>query len=151
MRDVTVSDLIKSINLYIKSNPKTNPNPNPNPIKVKLWIAGPRDLIINDTTFDNLISNVISINSINLIIDGAAKGIDSCAAKFAERHNIPRRKFSPNWAEFGYSAGPIRNELMGEIATHGLIIKRKNQSTKGTTNALKIMKKKRILVKIIEI
>jgi hypothetical protein len=46
------------------------------------------------------------------IIEGEARGADSLGKKVAEDLNIPVLKFPADWAKYGKSAGPIRNQQM---------------------------------------
>ncbi len=48
------------------------------------------------------------------IVSGGAKGIDECAARYAERHNIKLTVFLPQYDKFGRSAPLKRNiEIIG--------------------------------------
>ena len=72
---------------------------------------------------------------IDEIIEGGAKGVDSLAGNFAEKHGINHITFHANWKKFGPAAGPLRNEDMAKYGklfpnTWVLAIP---QSTKGGT------------------
>lgn len=43
------------------------------------------------------------------IVSGGARGIDSCAKKYALANGIPLKEFLPNYDEFGRSAPLLRN------------------------------------------
>jgi len=44
-----------------------------------------------------------------LIVHGAAKGVDSLASRYAHEHGIEEKIFLPDWDKYGKSAGPRRN------------------------------------------
>jgi hypothetical protein len=47
-----------------------------------------------------------------VILHGAARGVDTLAQKYAEAHCISVVAFPAQWDRYGKSAGPIRNNLM---------------------------------------
>lgn len=50
--------------------------------------------------------------SIEVIIEGEAKGADTLSREIAIEMGIPVLAFPANWKEYGKSAGPIRNHIM---------------------------------------
>ena len=48
------------------------------------------------------------------VICGMAKGPDSFGEKYALNNHIPITYFPADWKQYGKSAGPIRNEQMGD-------------------------------------
>jgi len=60
--------------------------------------------------------------TIEQIVSGNARGIDSTAERFAKKQGIDLAIFPANWEKNGKSAGPIRNEQM---ADYGLILNEK--------------------------
>jgi predicted Rossmann fold nucleotide-binding protein DprA/Smf involved in DNA uptake len=48
------------------------------------------------------------------IVHGGAKGVDSCASRFAEEYDIKEVVVEANWDEHGKAAGPRRNSKMAE-------------------------------------
>lgn len=43
------------------------------------------------------------------IVSGGARGVDSCAAIYAQKHNIPLKEFLPDYEKFGRRAPLVRN------------------------------------------
>lgn len=72
-------------------------------------IAGSRQF--NDPA---LIDQAVAASGLKIteVIHGAAEGIDTLAAAWAQRHQIPVRAFPANWAKHGRAAGPLRNTIM---------------------------------------
>jgi hypothetical protein len=50
------------------------------------------------------------IEKISLVVSGGAKGADKLGENWAKVNDIKTLIFPANWAEFGKSAGFIRNE-----------------------------------------
>jgi hypothetical protein len=48
------------------------------------------------------------------IIDGAARGADTLAYRWAKRNGVPTERYAANWAKYKRAAGPIRNRQMIE-------------------------------------
>jgi len=46
------------------------------------------------------------------IIHGGARGLDTLAGLWAQKHNIKVKVYPAYWDTFGLSAGPKRNQLM---------------------------------------
>lgn len=66
-------------------------------------VVGLRGLIV-DNLEDYLPEDVTEI------VSGGAKGVDSCARKYALAHNIKLTEFLPNYIRYGKSA-PLRRNL----------------------------------------
>jgi YspA, cpYpsA-related SLOG family len=48
----------------------------------------------------------------DIVISGAARGVDSCAAAIAKARGLKVLEFPANWKENGTVAGPLRNQEM---------------------------------------
>lgn len=72
---------------------------------MKLMIAGSRNI----TSFD--ISPYIPKN-VNLIISGGARGIDTIAEEYADKHKISKLIIRPRYDLYGKCAPLIRNDIM---------------------------------------
>ena len=70
---------------------------------MKLAIIGSRSLTINN------LEDYIPENTVE-IISGGAKGIDSCAKKFALKHSLKYTEFLPKYNLYGRYA-PLRRNL----------------------------------------
>lgn len=56
------------------------------------------------------------------IIHGDAKGADFMARIWAKLWGCTERRYSANWRDDGYSAGPIRNQLMLDDGKPDLVV-----------------------------
>lgn len=54
--------------------------------------------------------------NITEIVSGGAKGVDSCARKYAQEHNIKLTEFLPDYAKYGRYAPLRRNITIIEYA-----------------------------------
>lgn len=70
---------------------------------MKVAVIGSRGISV-----DNL-NNYIP-EGVSEIVSGGARGIDSCAAKYAKQNNLKITEFLPNYEIFGKGAPIIRNE-----------------------------------------
>jgi len=71
-----------------------------------------RVAVVGSRTFNNevmLCNELQKISSITEIVSGGAKGADSLAENYAEKNNIPKKLFLPNWKQHGKIAGVVRN------------------------------------------
>lgn len=65
------------------------------------------------------------------IISGGARGIDTFGEEYANEMSIPVKRFIPDWAKYGKSAGILRNVEMAEYAEALIAIwDRKSRGTK---------------------
>lgn len=88
---------------------------------------------------------------IEVVIEGEARGADTCGRIAAQELGIPVLKFPADWKKHGKAAGPIRNNQMlkeGEpdlvLAFHSNI-----EESKGTKHMVKIARKAGIEVIIV--
>lgn len=51
------------------------------------------------------------------IVSGGAKGVDLLGERFADEHNIPVKRFTPDWDKHGKGAGFLRNGDMAVYAS----------------------------------
>ena len=54
-------------------------------------------------------------------VSGGAKGVDACAAAYANRHNIPLTEFLPDYKRYGRAAPLIRNREIVAYADKVLV------------------------------
>lgn len=87
---------------------------------MKLLIAGSRDLHVSvdfiGETLDRL--NLFPAE----IVSGGAKGIDSCAQRYAQDRRMMFALFEADWNKNGKMAGPIRNLSMALYSDALLLI-----------------------------
>ena len=69
---------------------------------MKVAVIGSRDLTVHN------LEKYIPYEALE-IVSGGARGIDSCAKKYALKNNLKLREFLPNYAKYGRKAPLIRN------------------------------------------
>ncbi|NEN87905.1 MAG: DUF2493 domain-containing protein [Okeania sp. SIO3H1] len=74
-------------------------------------IAGGRDYSLSACDFWAL-----DLLPITVVICGKARGADTDGEIWARSRNIPVEEFPADWDNYGRRAGPIRNELMAQVA-----------------------------------
>ena len=79
---------------------------------------------------------------ITQVISGMAKGIDTCAIRFADSYGIPLIPMPANWNEFGKKAGLLRNIEMCKIADQAICIW--DGKSTGTKHMLNLVQEKGI-------
>lgn len=108
--------------------------------KMKLIIAGSRDLIITTNELKSTLEKYINFNDVKTIVSGNCSGIDKIGEQLAKANNLEVLLFPADWKTHGKSAGPIRNMKMAEIADCAVILVNKENS-KGSLNMYNNMKK----------
>ena len=78
---------------------------------MRILVCGGRNYTDQDRVFQEL-SARHDIETIELVIEGGAKGADSYARYWAWAKGIPCMTIHAAWAKFGRAAGPIRNRWM---------------------------------------
>ncbi len=68
------------------------------------------------------------------LVSGGARGIDSCAKKWANEHNIPIIEFLPEYDKYGKSAPLIRNITI--VKNSDLVIAFWDKKSRGTVFTL---------------
>ena len=109
----------------------------------RILVCGDR----NWTDFE-MVSDVIAGMSPQLVIEGGAKGADTCAREAAQMHKIPYLEFRAKWEEYGKGAGPIRNQQMITEGKPDLVIAFHDEidKSKGTKDMIKRARKAKIPV-----
>ena len=83
------------------------------------------------------------------IVSGGAKGIDTCAAAYAEEKGIKLTEFLPQYEKFGRAAPLKRNEQIAEYADSAIAFwDGKSKGTQYTLNYAKKQNKRWILIHI---
>ncbi len=78
------------------------------------------------------------------VISGTADGVDKLGELFAKRMGIPVRRFPADWARYGRSAGPRRNEEMAKNADALVAIW--DGHSKGTAHMIAEARRRQLLV-----
>lgn len=110
---------------------------------MKLIIAGSRNVPETDEMIDRLENFLFTfaMNSGNIseVVSGCASGGDTLGELWAERNNIPIKKFPANWKKYGRAAGPIRNKEMGNYADMAAVVW--DGESNGSRHMINYMKK----------
>jgi len=107
---------------------------------LKLLVVGSRSI----ESFD--LSEYIPQKT-ELIISGGAKGIDTLAEQYADRHGISKLIIKPNYELYGKAAPLKRNEEMVDLADEVLIIW--DGRSRGTMYTQKYAEKKNKPIRVI--
>lgn len=106
---------------------------------MKLAIVGSRQKVTAKNVF--LALDKFRLNKkIDLIISGGAPGVDTFAARWAQKNQIKLKVFRPDWKKFGRSAGAIRNQQIIDECDEVAIFW--NGESKGTMITFKMAQKK---------
>ncbi len=107
---------------------------------MKVAVIGSRDLNISN------LEDYIPKETTE-IISGGAKGIDSCAKKYALENNIMLTEILPNYRRYGRKYAPLqRNELI--IKSSDLVIAFWDGKSMGTKYVINKCKELKIKVKV---
>lgn len=84
---------------------------------MKVIIAGSR-MGVNQKFFDETLNNLFLVENapytITQVISGCARGVDTMAIEWAQKHGFDIVRFYANWELLGPKAGPLRNQDMAE-------------------------------------
>ncbi len=100
---------------------------------MKIAIIGSRNLTVTD--FRPYIPSVCTE-----IVSGGAKGIDTCARRWAEAHGLAVTEFLPDYQRYGRGAPMVRNRLIVDYADAVLAFW--DGKSKGTDYTVKYARKK---------
>lgn len=107
-------------------------------------IAGPRDFTDYKTVCDCL-DKIFSVNKPDVVISGGATGVDFYGEMWARKNEIDIEIYAAKWTKFGNSAGPKRNDIMAQKATHCVVIWKGN--SKGSKNMIETAKKYNLVLR----
>lgn len=112
-----------------------------------------RVLVCGSRSFNNyeLLEKVLNDYNISIIIEGEARGADTLARIFGERHRIPVLPFPAEWDKHGKAAGPIRNTRMLNEGKPDFVIAFRGTNSRGTQNMIDQARKAGIETRIIEV
>ena len=109
---------------------------------MKLAIIGSRKL--NVTNLDDYIPPCVTE-----IVSGGAQGIDSLAAEYAKRNNIPLVEFKPDYKQFHKGAPLKRNHLIAQYADEAIAFW--DGTSKGTLYTINLFKQSNKKITIIKL
>ncbi len=92
--------------------------------KMKLIIAGSRDIELSVEELDELIIKHFKNDKIEELVSGYAKGMDMAGVKWAIKNNIPIKKFLPDWV-FKLSTRQVRILIHAMILGDGTYIEKR--------------------------
>ena len=101
---------------------------------MKLIVAGSREITDYEVVRDAIDALIAQGLAITTIIDGAARGVDSLASRYAIEHGIENVRVPAEWKRYRYGAGPVRNRIMAEMGDALLAIW--NGSSNGTKDMI---------------
>ena len=94
-----------------------------------------------------LCNELQKISSITEIVSGGAKGANSLAENCAEKNNIPKKLFLPNWKQHGKIAGVVRNWEITNYSDFILIfLDGKSKESLDVINKCKMKNKKHLVI-----
>lgn len=96
---------------------------------------------------DYLLSLNVSVDNIAKVISGGSSGVDFLAETWARKNGLNILIFKALWGKYGKAAGPIRNSLIVNYATH--MIAFPSNLGSGTQDSINKAKTKGINVKVI--
>jgi hypothetical protein len=71
------------------------------------------------------------------VVSGGARGVDRLGERYARQRSLPCKLFPAQWAQYGKSAGPLRNAEMARYADFGVAIW--DGVSKGTAHMIRLM------------
>jgi hypothetical protein len=91
------------------------------------------------------------LSNVEVVIEGEARGADTCGRICATELGIPVIKFPADWKRHGLAAGPIRNSLMLKEGRPDLVLAFHSniKESKGTKHMISIAEKAGIKVILI--
>ena len=98
---------------------------------MKIGIVGSRNLVVED------IGKYVA--GADEIISGGAKGVDACAAAYAEATGLHMTVFLPEYSRYGRAAPIVRNQRIVEAADK--IVAFWDGSSKGTQSVIRYAEK----------
>ena len=89
--------------------------------RVKVLVCGGRSYA-DAETLNRVLDDLHSEFAIIQLIEGDAPGADRLAGQWAERQQLPHRKFPAKWRQYGKGAGYLRNKEMIEVGRPDLVV-----------------------------
>ncbi len=124
------------------------------PRLVPLVIFGSRGLLIDiDRIHEEVDAMLAEFNIVpSEVVSGCAPGIDRCGEAWATAVHLPIKRFPAEWAKYGKSAGPRRNEQMIVYAGAALgFWDGSSRGTAGTADMVDRARARRKPVRVVEI
>lgn len=102
--------------------------------------------VIGSRGIDNIDIGKLLPDGVTEIVTGGARGVDACAARYAEDHNIKLTVFTPEYEKYGRAAPIVRNRQIVDYADEVVAVW--DGKSKGTLSVIKYCEKasKRVTV-----
>lgn len=105
---------------------------------MRVCVLGSRSFTNKELVF-NKIDVLNNYKPITEVISGDAVGPDSYGIEYSNKHNLRLQVYTPDWNEYGRSAGMIRNRDL--ISNSEFILAFLNNNSKGTLNSISLAHK----------
>lgn len=102
---------------------------------MKLAIVGTRNPGVSYAEWEQILLSKISIEEVEMIVSGGAKGVDTFAKIFAGRHHILIMEFLPEYSKFGRNATLRRNTQIVREAS--VVVAFPSPESRGTFHSIK--------------
>jgi hypothetical protein len=112
---------------------------------MKLIIAGSREISLSVDELDELMKKHFEVSEITEVVSGCAKGMDTSGIQWANKYNIPIKKFVPDWS-MGKAAGHIRNREMGDYADQAIVVYNGSNGSQGMIDYMQKLKKPCVVI-----
>ena len=112
----------------------------------RVLVCGGRDFNDYDL-LESVLDTISSEVGVFQIISGCAKGADTLAIQYANKHEYPLREFPADWDKHGKAAGPIRNKQMLDEGRPNIVI----AFPGGRGTADMVNRSKKVGIEVIEI
>lgn len=120
---------------------------------MKVLVCGGRDFsnpFPMMDTIDNVLGQLHSKHSFDVVMQGGANGADFMAKSWAQKNLVCVMEFPANWKHEGKGAGPHRNNAMLKYGQPDMVVAFPSKSSKGTWHMIEAAKKKGIPTLIFE-
>lgn len=102
--------------------------------------------IIGSRTITNYNLESIVSDEVTEIVSGSAKGADTLAREYAEKHGLKYTEFLPDYSRYGKAAPIVRNKQIADYSDK--VIALWNGKSKGTKSVIDYCRKENIEIEI---
>lgn len=100
---------------------------------MKIAVVGSRDISLSFERFYELLGDLLPDDT-TAVVSGGARGIDSLAARFAEKRGLPLEEYLPDYKLFGKIAPLVRNRTIVDNAD--FVVALWDGKSRGTLNTI---------------
>ena len=98
-----------------------------------------------------LMKDILKQYDIRTVIEGEARGADTLARQYAERHGLDVMAFPADWNKHGRVAGPIRNLQMLREGKPDMAVAFRGPNSRGTQNMINQARKAGVETVVIDV